>query len=99
MPAHQPETINVHLILCYVHTHCIVRYLYNIIAILEHMYISHTYSCVDMCECTNQYWSHDHPKQMLPQFLSTLVNFETIALSPVLNCKLIMLHDSVNFTY
>ena len=24
-----------------------------------------TYSCVDMCECTNQVWSHDHPKHML----------------------------------
>ena len=24
-----------------------------------------TYSCVDVCECTNHIRSHDHPKQML----------------------------------
>ena len=60
---------------------------------------SHPYSYVDMCECTNQYQSCDHPKQMLPQIFSTLVNFETIALSPIFSCKLIVLHDSGTFTY
>ena len=24
-----------------------------------------TYSCVDMCDHTNQVWLHDHPKHML----------------------------------
>ena len=46
------------------------------------MYVSHTYSYVDMCTCTNQYWSCDHPKQMLPQFLSALVNLEITTLLP-----------------
>ena len=45
--------------------------------------MSHTYSCADMCRCTNQYWSCDHPKQMLPQFLSALVNLETTTLLPI----------------
>ena len=46
------------------------------------MYVSHTYSCADMCRCANQSWSYDHPKQMLPQFLGALVNLETTTLSP-----------------
>ena len=51
------------------------------------------------CRYTNQYWSCDHPKQTLPQFLSTLVNLETTTLSPTHGYKLIMffdIHDSVN---
>ena len=42
--------------------------------------MSHTYSCVNMCTCTNQYWSCDHPDQTLPQFLSALVYLETTTL-------------------
>ena len=53
-----------------------------------------------MCRCNNQYWSCDHPKQMLPQFLSTLVNLETTTLLHMHGYKLIMffdIHDSVNY--
>ena len=46
------------------------------------MNVSHTYSCVDMCTCTNQYWSCDHSIQMLPQLLSALVNLEVTTLLP-----------------
>ena len=42
------------------------------------MYAFHTYSCADMCRCTNQSWSCDHPKQMLPQFLSALVSLKLL---------------------
>ena len=35
----------------------------------------------------------------ITSILGTLVNFETIALLPIFNCNLIVLHDSVNFTY
>ena len=37
-----------------------------------------TYSCVDMCECTNQVRSCDHPKQMLLLLIAIL---STILLS------------------
>ena len=47
-----------------------------------HMYVSHTYSCLNICRCTNQSWSWDHPKQTLPHFFSALVNLETTILLP-----------------
>ena len=81
-PAHHLETINCFLISYCTFTHYIVKYLCDIITIIKHMYISHTYSCVDMCRCTNQYWLCDKPKQLLPQFLSALVKLETPTLSP-----------------
>ena len=65
----------------------------------ENMYVSYTYSCVDMCAHTNQYGSCYHPKQTLPQILCAPVSFETIALLPIFNCKLIVLHDGVTYTY
>ena len=49
VPAHQLETINCHLILCYTHIHCVVEYLCDITVMFEHMHVSHTYSSVDMC--------------------------------------------------
>ena len=64
------------------------------------MYASHTYSCVDMCTSYNQYWSCDHPKQMLPHFVSALVNLDNTALLPTHGYELIMffgIHDSVNY--
>ena len=74
-PTYYQLLLNFTFFLC-----CIVKYLYNIITISAHM--SHTYSCAYMCGCTNQSWSCDHPKLMLPQFLSGLVNLETTTLSP-----------------
>ena len=56
------------------------------------MYVSHADSCANMCRCTNQSWSCDHPKQMLPQFLSALVNLETTTLLPSQKAYMIMCH-------
>ena len=66
------------------------------------MYVSHTYLCANMCKSTNWSWSCHHPKQMLPQFLSSLVNLETSTLLPTHGHNFFILlnvHDGVKYSY
>ena len=64
--------------------------------------MSHTCSCADMCRCTNQFWSCDHPKQMLPKFLSALVNFRSYYIIAYTWLQLFIflnLHDGIKYNY
>ena len=81
-PAYHLEVINCYLILHITFTHYNIKSLCDIIATFQHVYNSYTYSCVNMCKCTNQYWSCDHPNQMLPWSLIALVSPEITTLLP-----------------
>ena len=72
--AHHLETVNCHLILNFTFTHCVVTYLYDIITI-PNTCMSLIHIHVSTCEHVPTSIGHvTIPKQMLPQFLSALVN-------------------------
>ena len=77
---------NCHLVLnfaCYLACHIILP-LCDIITTLQRCVHLITYSCVDMCEHTNQYESCDHPKQMLLWYLAILLTtYDHYLLIPV----------------